>query len=67
MSDDSLFCPDCETKLKVMQGASFVHEHLLCYWRRKKCLTCGYMMKTVEVPAASVHTIINEPDDKVMA
>ena len=66
--DDTLHCPECKEvrTMKVMQGSSFVHEKVLCYWRRKKCLFCGHIMKSVEVPADRLNNFYTMPQDEVM-
>lgn len=67
MPDDAVFCPTCETKMKTVQGASFLHENQLLYWRRKKCLNCGWLQKTVEVPAENLPFFHTAPSSKEMS
>lgn len=66
MSDDALNCPNCEVKMNVVQGAAFIHENVLCYWRRKRCRKCGRLEKTVEVPAGTLNLFQTKPDPKDM-
>ena len=67
MALDACYCPTCEGKLKTVQGAPFIFEGHLLYWRRKKCLTCSYMLKTVEVPSSSLNKFHQIPDSKDMS
>lgn len=66
MCNDVYNCPECEAKLSVVQGAPFIHEGVLAYWRRKKCKTCGYLVKTVEVPATALNLFREIPAEKDM-
>ena len=60
--NDAVNCPEHDTqKMKIVQGAPFIHEGVLAYWRRKKCLKCGHIMKTVEVPADCVASFFTNP------
>lgn len=64
---DAVNCPDCEDqKMGVMQGAPFIWQNFLCYWRRRKCPKCGHMHKTVEVPANALRDFHVNPESKDM-
>lgn len=61
-------CNECDSdnKLRTMQGAAFIHEGRMLYWRRKKCLDCGELQKTVEVPVESLSHFHTVPQNKDM-
>lgn len=68
--DDAINCPNPnhdDQKLSVSQGAPFIHEGVLCYWRRKKCPICGFMTKTVEVPAERLTGFHATPTSREMS
>ena len=72
MSDNAIHCPECQKedkqlKMGVIQGAAFIHENVVCYWRRRKCRRCGFTAKTVEAPADTLHLFLHEPQSKEMS
>lgn len=62
-------CNECDTdrKLKTVQGAPFIWERRVLYWRRKKCLDCGALQKTIEVPAESLPWFNTMPESRDMS
>lgn len=68
MQTDAVFA-DAENgkKLKVVQGAPFIHEGVMCYWRRKRNPETGELIWTVEVPAEALHQFKTEPARTEMA
>ncbi len=68
MQTDAYFSPADESKkLKVMQGAPFIHEGVVCYWRRKKCPITGEIVRTVEVPVDCLDRFHTRPEAKDMS
>lgn len=67
MRDDAVFA-DAETgrKLKVVQGAPFIHEGVMCYWRRKRDNETGELVWTVEVPAEALASFREIPAKQEM-
>ena len=45
----AIFCPECGSDNVIVSGNSKHHNDINIYVRRRKCLNCNYIFKTVEM------------------